>query len=713
MDVELIVTDISDENRVDKFQKAIEGLSKAMKVPATIKDKDAQAKEVYTYKAQTELYDRQMMIIGLIMDDLYSRICSTLDIKPVKRFSKAIDANAPKLGKEIIWNPRTGQAITQNDLDGLLKSIDKFLNRNVADKKDEIVISQATVARIISNLRRGGTSFSDARNIALDDLKTPSGTSWESITDYKQLRKAFPGDYSDLEFQSRIIGNHITQISDNTRASVANTLDHGFAAGLQKGEIAQQLFDKFGSLNKDWDRIIDTEGVNVFNQQYINEQRRDVAPGESLYFIRREFFDKKTCQFCRRAQTPVIAKWVDKPLQDDKIDDPVASIAIWAGKSNFGRKPDSWWWPEGSAHPNCFPDDTDVLTDNGWKRFKDVQGDDKIMSINPDTREVDFLNHKGLISYQYEGDMIRFSGRNFDLMATPDHNQIYLSRKRKVLKSKSMEELYDMGYVTLPRAISEWDRPKTDIQIPGTNQYIEDIKYARLWAWYLSDGSGHAGRERGYQIPQKDNTNIKKDLGDIITDSGHIRALYAPLLDEMKGRVCNNKYVPSRVKILRREALLAFLDSYSKADGTNRTGKESHSKSYKTKDNQRGFDVTFFTSSPILASDIGEIIIKAGYVPSYALQRPSGELLNFPSGQYKTNLDMHIIRMCKSKYRHFSRSSKSPGVRERIPYSGMVYDVELVKWHFLLVRRNGKVAWSGNCRGSWDRVYEEYGDIEL
>ena len=50
---------------------------------------------------------------------------------------------------------------------------------------------------------------------------------------------------------------------------------------------------------------------------------------------------------------------------------------------------------------------------------------------------------------------------------------------------------------------------------------------------------------------------------------------------------------------------------------------------------------------------------------------------------------------------------------ERIPYNGTVYDVELVKWHFLLVKRNGKLAWSGNCRGTWSRYYEEIGDIEL
>ncbi|WP_408954741.1 minor capsid protein [Natroniella sp. ANB-PHB2] len=38
---------------------------------------------------------------------------------------------------------------------------------------------------------------------------------------------------------------------------------------------------------------------------------------------------------------------------------------------------------------------------------------------------------------------------------------------------------------------------------------------------------------------------------------------------------------------------------------------------------------------------------------------------------------------------------------KRVDYSGMVYDVELPKWHILLVRRNGKTVWSGNCRCAW------------
>lgn len=709
MDIRLLIKDIDDANREDKLLKAVASLSKALKIPATIEKKSI-SKEEYPYKAQEQLYNDVILEIGLILDDLYSRLCSTLGLPLKHTVKKSIDPSAPKLGKEIIWNPKTGEPITDKSLDKLLDSIDKFLNRDIQDKKDEIVISQAAVSRIISNLRKNGASMEELRKIPLDDIRY-NGKPWSDINTFKKLNDAFPDNYDDLHFRDRILGNYITQVNDSTRAGIRNILDNGFAAGKTKGEISQELFNKFGSLNKDWDRIVDTEGVNLFNQQYINEQIRGVPEDEPIYFIRREYFDNKTCQFCNRAQNPVIALWVDKPMQDENIDDPVASIALWAGKSNFGKRADDWQWAEGANHPNCFPNDTEVLTGDGWKLFKDVSRSDVIMAINPESKEVDFIAHKGLISYHYEGNMVRFSGRNFDLMATPDHSQIYLSMKRRVLKSKTMMELYEMGKVVFPRAVGVWQKPAKKIQVSDQIE-IDDITYARFWAWYLSDGSGRK-RDDSFQIPQKDDSDIKADLGEIITSSGHIRSPYNKLLMEMKGRMCHEKYIPDSVKALRKEALIAFLDSYSKADGMNRSGLENHSSSYQTRGNKRGFDISFFTTSDRLASDLGEVIVKAGYIPSYALNPPTGELLKFPNGEYRSKLNLHIVRMCKSKYRHFYRANKNPGIRELIPYSGDVYDVELVKWHFLLVRRNGKVAWSGNCRGAWDRFYPEYGDITL
>ena len=44
-------------------------------------------------------------------------------------------------------------------------------------------------------------------------------------------------------------------------------------------------------------------------------------------------------------------------------------------------------------HPNCYSDDTEVLTDHGWKLFKDVIESDLIFSMNPDTLETEYIQH--------------------------------------------------------------------------------------------------------------------------------------------------------------------------------------------------------------------------------------------------------------------------------------------------------------------------------
>lgn len=353
MNIRLEISEINDENKTDKFQKAVKELStKMLGKPATIEHKEDH-KEEFPYKAQEQLYEKYKIRFGLLMDDLYSRICSTLGIRPVSTFRKAIDPKAPRLRpNEILWNPETGQPITQKELDRLLEAIDKYLNRNLQPWQKEFTLSQSSIARIISNLRKN-YSMDALRDRDLNSLKIKN-KKWDYVTTYGKLKDAFPTtDLDRLKFRERVVGNYITNISEDTRSKIRDVLDNGFLAGKTKSEISQELFDRFGSLNKDWDRIVDTEGVNIFNSQYIEEQKSDLKPGEPLYFIRREFLDDRTCSFCKQATvTPVIAKWSNVPLSNDKIKDPVASIALWSGKSNAGRSRSDWWWPEGPVHPN-------------------------------------------------------------------------------------------------------------------------------------------------------------------------------------------------------------------------------------------------------------------------------------------------------------------------------------------------------------------------
>ena len=141
MKIQLEIKDITKDNRLDKFQKAIKAVSKELKIPATIEHKENH-KEKFPYQAQEDLYNKNVQRVGLIMADLYSRICSTLGMRPSNTFNKAIDPNAPKLGKnEILWNPETGKPITQKDIDKLLAAVDKYLNRNIGPLKKEFTIT--------------------------------------------------------------------------------------------------------------------------------------------------------------------------------------------------------------------------------------------------------------------------------------------------------------------------------------------------------------------------------------------------------------------------------------------------------------------------------------------------------------------------------------------------------------------------------------------
>jgi len=361
--VKLEINDINDLNRADKFQKAIDILSKELNIPATIEHKE-HGKEEFPFIAQNELYEMYKTRFGLLMDDLYSRVCSTVGLRPISTFKKSIDPKAPKLGKEILWNPETGLPITQKDLDRLLGAVDKFMNRNNPTK--EFVINQAAVSRIISDMRKK-SDMEALRKIPLKDVVFKK-TSWDQFKDYTDIKNFFPSsDINRLKFRERIVGNYIQDVNDKTRKGIRDILDQGYMAGKSKGQISQDLFYKFGDLNKDWDRIIDTEGVNIFNAEYIDEQKSESLPGEPLYFVRREYGDANTCSFCMGAvQDQIIARWSDVPLSDENINDPIASIAIWDGKSNYGVKRDSWAWSAGPNHPRCR---------GSWDRYYEELGD--------------------------------------------------------------------------------------------------------------------------------------------------------------------------------------------------------------------------------------------------------------------------------------------------------------------------------------------------
>ena len=69
----------------------------------------------------------------------------------------------------------------------------------------------------------------------------------------------------------------------------------------------------------------------------------------------------------------------------------------------------------------CYDDKTEVLTNNGWKLFKDLTQDDMVFTRNEDGY-AEFQKPIDYITYKYNGEMYHYKSQNVDLCVTPNHN---------------------------------------------------------------------------------------------------------------------------------------------------------------------------------------------------------------------------------------------------------------------------------------------------
>ncbi len=362
------------------------------------------------------------------------------------------------------------------------------------------------------------------------------------------------------------------------------------------------------------------------------------------------------------------------------------------------------------AHPNCYDDETLVYTNNGWKLFKDIIKDvDEILSLNPETRETEFIKDYNIIShvndYEY---MYWIHNKWFDTCVTPNHDCFIYQRKSK----KGIRSLYpEFRKPTELNTESKFYRTCNNnnvspelINVNGLKFKPED--YAFLMAWYISEGSilhneTNAKKEGYYvdivQLIPENRKVLEVELKRISEYLGikfrkkkdRFQLLSKELYDYVKPLgYSNEKYIPNELFSLSRSDLNIFLDNYVKGDG--------HERECSNEICCNSFERTLFTSSTRLVDDLSYVILLAGYYPSIKVMSKAGTVVKHHNGSYAQNYDVYSIRINRSKY------ATVPNLNiDEIPYTGMVYCVELFKYHTLWTKRNGKTTWNGNCRHTW------------
>lgn len=83
-----------------------------------------------------------------------------------------------------------------------------------------------------------------------------------------------------------------------------------------------------------------------------------------------------------------------------------------------------------SKGPNCFSDDTEVLTIEGWKLFADIQSDMRLAQYDEASGAIDFAVPEAHYSFPYKGEMRHITTeQQIDLLVTPEHDCLLRRRK--------------------------------------------------------------------------------------------------------------------------------------------------------------------------------------------------------------------------------------------------------------------------------------------
>jgi ribonucleoside-triphosphate reductase len=375
----------------------------------------------------------------------------------------------------------------------------------------------------------------------------------------------------------------------------------------------------------------------------------------------------------------------------------------------------------------CFDEETRVLTEEGFKYFRDVRPTDRVATLNLNTGELEYQHPLAKQVFEYKGTMLRWRGRNVDLMVTPEHRMLVrmptsrssprgaVSHLGKVhhtsgLKSRTVTpwKFVSAGELAKRRASIEF---KKDARWRGTNHpFIEFTKsrfkcqkckcwvpaktstcpkcgsnkienlteikrfpiepFLRFLGWYIAEGNVDVSKG-GYRISIAclKSTNRKR-IASIIRQLGlrpiigkyhvvtHSKELYSYLLPLGKSK---EKYIPQEIKKLSPRLIEIFLTELFRGDGRISNGKLKY----------------YYTRSRKLAEDVVECLIKIGKCGTIGKDKKGGYVVS-------------VI--------HKSLTPEFRGGPEYVPYEGKVYDLTVPNGT-LLVERNGRVVWSGNCAG--------------
>lgn len=355
----------------------------------------------------------------------------------------------------------------------------------------------------------------------------------------------------------------------------------------------------------------------------------------------------------------------------------------------------------------CFDDETEILTDEGWKKFQNLHRDEQVLTLNPDTGEAEFQKPLAYQVYEHDDDLFVCEGQALSFAVTPEHRQ-WARLKGGEYGFYPTREIWSRRFAVRTTS-SGWVGEIPDrVRIPGfefaqriCTQYgsygstatavperavesVEEIRaLALLCVYYATEGSPIVGRGEGVVVYGDHCEKVSSLAGILGLKSSRWRdprndvprtlvrggRAIRTLFEQECGMGSARKKLPRWVLDLPTNLLTEVWETLVATDGRR---------------DDRGRE-NFVTTSLEFAGQVQEILCKLGFSSSLMHKKTPEE-----------RLQVYIV---SKRTRTEAWANKNARV-ERRTYNGKVYCVTTENG-IVFVRRDGKPHFSGNCYASF------------
>ncbi len=370
-------------------------------------------------------------------------------------------------------------------------------------------------------------------------------------------------------------------------------------------------------------------------------------------------------------------------------------------------QPESYFGNVSCTGPrSCFSEDTEVLTAEGWKYFKDITNTNKILTLNKD-KKIEYSFPLEIIKEKYNGQLIEFKNYHCHLLVTPNHKMYVRPRdKSSFIFLEAFEAInWDRAQMLKVGEYSEkkqeWFYFPKDIDTRNSKTPIIEKIAMDLWleffGYYITEGCV-SPQKRREKINGKEyiTTNYRvliaqskeKNKENWLKIKACLEKMPFNFVDSYDHQFCitnkqlalylmrfgksHEKYVPQELLHVSKDQLEILFNAMMFWDG-----------------NKKG--TTYYSTSHKLVSNFQEILLKLGYAGNIAVH----------DRRKKRHLyQIHLLNKFNKKYKYPTYSK-----RTIVQYDGFVYCVTVPN-NIIFVRRNGKALFCGNCYDEAKRYAE-------